>query len=66
MPHLKALLFQLRRAFAGDVLANRFPRVLLTGAKEGEACVAEHSAERVAGRNMIEVLTMPGCFVTGK
>ena len=57
MPHLNALLFQLRRAFAGDVLANLFPRVVVTGENDGNARVAERSADRAAGRYIVDFLS---------
>jgi hypothetical protein len=41
MPHLNALLFHDRRALAGDVLANRFPNVLLADAKLNAGAVLE-------------------------
>lgn len=49
IPHLRALLFQLRRAFAGAVLANRFPRVaFLKGVRTwGDGCAAR-STDRAA------------------
>jgi hypothetical protein len=52
-PHLNALLFQLRRALAGDVLANRFPNVFAEE-NDGEGrAAAERRNERAAGRYMI-------------
>lgn len=52
-PHLKVLLFQLRRALAGDVLANLLPRLLVVGENDGEERAAERSADRAAGRNIV-------------
>jgi hypothetical protein len=59
IPHLNALLLQLRCAFAGDVLANRFPRVVVTGENDREERDAERSTDRAAGGNMVEVLNPP-------
>lgn len=53
MAHLKVLLFQLRRALAGDVLANLFPRVLVAGENDREEQAAERSAVRATRRNMV-------------
>ena len=52
MPHLRALLFQLRRALTRDVLANRFPAVVRAGAKED--CAADRKTVLAAGRNIVE------------
>ena len=53
IPHLTALLLQLRRALAGDVLAYRFPSVV-TGEHDAEERVPDRSTDRAARRYIID------------